>query len=374
MSGGRLAALFATALGSLLGCTDEPAVSPIVTVEKFDATQGCFAACGPGLGPAPELGLPRTCPMPADACGFRGGADQLRVVVDYGGVQFPTATNVKPPVITLLLDDHIETSTAPIVQEPDPKRVHFTSLLMAPPRLVRGLRISAKGGDGFEASVSGLTVSAPVLAVGVANCPAPSSAPCQLLADVGTAAVVVSAPPGFTPLQGTVSSLLDGYPQAQTVPLTLQPSGTDLFTGTAFLIVPPPSVNRSGPLGFWDIFATFGSTVTVQNILLSDPPVTVKVQGCPVAGGGTCSLKAGGTAVITAETSRGINEAQATLSATLDGISTPLQQSGQFTSTGVSTQSATFTIQLPNQPGSTWVATARIGPFSAQSQPVQLTP
>ena len=107
MSGGRLLALLASALGTLAGCTDTPAVSPIVTVEKFDATQGCFAACGPGLGPAPELGLPRTCPMPADACGFRGGADQLRVVVDYGGVQFPTATNVAPPVITLLLDDHV---------------------------------------------------------------------------------------------------------------------------------------------------------------------------------------------------------------------------------------------------------------------------
>lgn len=362
------AALLALALAPLAGCSDQRPVSPLLTIEKFDPALGCYAACG--AGPAPELNLPHVCPTPAEACGFRGGADQLRVVVDYGDVQFPAATNVTPPVIKLMLDDHEEVSTAPIVRVPDSARVHFTSLMLAPPHLVRGLRISAKGGDGFSASVDGLTVSAPVLSVRVATCPA--SAACQLFSDVGAAAIVVSAPQGFTPLQGTLSSMLDGYPQAQTVPLTLQPKGADLFEATAFLIVPGPGTNRSGPLEFWDIFASFGSTVSVQNIILSDPPVTVTVQSCPASG--VCSLKAGASTVVTVATVRGINEPAANLSATLDGISTALQQSADFGSTGPTTQAATFAVQLPNQPGSTWVATGRIGPFSQQSQPVQLIP
>lgn len=362
---GLAAALLAV---SAAGCSDERPVSPLLTVEKFDSAQGCYAACG--VGPAPELNLPRVCAAPAEACGFRGGADQLRVVVDYGSVQFPAATNVTPPVITLMLDDHEEPSTAPIVRVPDSARVHFTSLMLAPPELVRGLRISAKGGDGFSASVDGLTVSAPTLSVRVATCP--DSAPCHLFSDVGAAAILVSAPRGFTPLQGTLSSRLDGYPQAQTVPLTLQPKGAELFEATAFLIVPGPGSNRSGPLEFWDIFASFGSTVSVQNILLSDPPVTVSVQSCPASG--VCSLKAGATTVVTVETARGINETQASLSATLDGISTTLQQSADLGSTSAAAEGATFAVQLPNQPGSTWVATGRIGPFSQQSQPVQLIP
>ena len=134
------AALLALALAPLAGCSDQRPVSPLLTIEKFDPALGCYAACG--AGPAPELNLPHVCPAPAAACGFRGGADQLRVVVDYGDVQFPAATNVTPPVIKLMLDDHEETSTAPIVRVPDSARVHFTSLMLAPPHLVRGLRIS----------------------------------------------------------------------------------------------------------------------------------------------------------------------------------------------------------------------------------------
>jgi hypothetical protein len=360
-----------------LGCDDTPPASPRISLEKWDIEKRCFAHCGK-TEPAPELGLVDHCAMPAASCELLGGADKLRVIVDYSHILFDITTNVTPPTLMLHLGDREVPLQTPIVSTryADTKSVYFLSVFYAPPQPAERFAVLAKGADGYFGQTDFFALLPPRIAINLPGCT--MNPGCTMLADVGTAQIDISAPPGFAPLEGVVTSKLDGILQLQSAAVTLQPGAGDLLSGLARLVVPVPMSSTGRPINYWEITAAFGSTIGRYNVDLLEPPMSVVIRGCPIPPDGRpqppCTLPADSNTVIDFNVPRGLNETTAQLTATLDGVPTTLQQSGGYVVSGLSTQTFSTTVTLPNSPGSVFIATGRTGPYSRQSTTVTLAP
>lgn len=369
-------ALFGLAL-STLGCDDAPPASPRISLEKYDPEKHCFAFCGKSE-PASALGLADRCEEPAASCDIQGGADKLRVIVDYTGIPFDITTNVTPPSLTLHLGDRELPLNSPIVatRYDDMKSLYFLSVFYAPSQASDRFAVFAKGADGYSGQSDFFALLAPRIYI---NLPACTMSPgCKMFADVGTVQIDISAAPGFMPLEGVVTSRLDGIMQLQSAPVTLKLGGDQKLSALARLVVPVP-VNAGGsPLSYWEITASFGNVSARFPVDLTEPPMSVVIRSCPTPPDGRpqppCTLPAGSSTVIDFIVPRGLNESTGLLTATLNGVPTTLQQSGPYTVSGLSTQTFSTTVTLPNAPGSVFIATGRTGPYTRQSTTVTLTP
>lgn len=379
MRGGSSAvvgALLGVAL-SVLGCDDTPPASPRISLEKYDVEKHCFAFCGK-TEPAAALGLTDHCLEPATSCDLQGGADKLRVIVDYTGIPFDITTHVTPPSLSLHLGDRQLPLNTPIVatRYDDLKSLYFLSVFYAPSQAADRFAVIATGAEGYSGQSDFFALLAPRIYI---NLPACTMNPgCQMFADVGTAQVDISAAPGFMPLEGVVTSRLDGILQLQSAPLSFTLGGDQKLSALARLVVPVPINAGGSPLSYWEITASFGNVSARFPVDLIEPPMSVVIRSCPTPPDGRpqppCTLPAGTNTVVDFIVPRGLNESTGLLTATVNGVPTTLQQSGPFTVSGLSTQTFSTTVTLPSSPGAVFIATGRTGPYTRQSTTVTLAP
>lgn len=369
------AALFAGA------CDDQSPRMPTLLIEKYDAENDCFYPCSGQVADEVRQARGQLCPAVGQSCRFSAGTDQARVTVDYGTVPFALTTAVTLPTLSLRLGDKEVPLAEPLLsgryaQMADHSSVYFSAVFYVPSLVASTLQVLAKSGEGFAVQSELLPVSAPSIALSVANCMGQS--PCSLWANVGSAQLQISTGAAFLPAQGRVSSRLDGVELSDNQAVELVRVQSQL-RGKASLPVPVPNKGWSSPISSWEITATFGSlpsrTVSLQ---LTRPPLSVVVRSCPAGSGGAppppCALKAGTSVVVDFTAPAGFNEPQGTLTTSLDGIPTLLRVSGGFANSGFATATYSTALSLPSQPGSVWMVQGQAGPYIETSAPVTLLP
>lgn len=341
-----------------LSCQSDPAsVSPLVTVEKLDVVQNCYATCPGSNDPAAALKLVDHCPAPAAACGFNGGSDKLRLLVDYGAVPVPASSTVAAPTITVILDGAEQPLASPVSTPPAlGERRYFSAVLYAPEKQVQHLSFRAKGAEGFSLQVDGFSVMSPIFAVSVDGCADNNS--CMRTAAVGVATFTVDVPAGFSETSATLSSLLNGVLVTETEPVKLTPKGTTTLEGRATLNVPASNMAGSGVSDFWDVTVSVGGFQQMVHFVLSPPDIELALNGCTSG----CSSPLGEAATLTVTAPHDINATQAVITSDVDGM-----PSGQFlmqtwNAMDVNTRSAQLVLTAPAQ-GSHWTIHANVGEY-----------
>lgn len=283
------------------GLTTPPA--PQLSVLKR-MPEGCFAVATPDSPPAAALQLFGTCSYQADPT-LMANVDEAVVIVDYGpDVEFDTATDVPPPVVTITIDGAPADVPMRIgeVQRVG-SRAYFEATLRAPSQLTSDLRISAQINAGFASElVQPFAVVAPPLGLSLFECPDPTS--CELAGAVGDAHLVVSVP-GDEPQQVTIRQSL-GVDDPNILMATITPPSS-----TVALAVPAAPDGST-----WTVSASLlGGMPPSVTATIRAPLITAQLSCAP-----NCALAPGDQVGLHIYTPLGLQATQAFVTTRLNGV------------------------------------------------------
>lgn len=355
------------------GCSGESVPArPIVSVQRFDVEKACYSTCPEITPPAAELSLGESTCGTAAACGFVGGLDRLRVIVDYGAIEIDE--NVAPPKPTVtLIEDGVESAapSSPIEWRQSNGRIVFISSFIAPPRRVDGLAIRAKVVDGFVGMVERLSIDALDFDFDIVQCS--DDMQCDPIpADVGRLGVNVTAPMGTDSPTALLSSRLEGLPQLETTNVVLEPAqGGKTLEGYGSLSVPAGREND-----LWTIEVTLSKTTKTANLRLGSPNIEISVPACPKPMNGEtpiCTAKAGETIKVVVAAPFDMHQAQASLTYELNEVpSSGEPQAEDFVVESPDRKSAIFAVPVPNIVGAKWQLIGRVGKYKTAAAPIYI--
>jgi hypothetical protein len=313
----RAAAGLAVALGlAQAACgfeTPQPTQLSRVSVLRYDPGMDCYDDLTAATWPVdPALGF-NICGAPPSDAGWRGGVDQVEVVVDYGpDVQFEATATVPPPTVAVTADGQ-PASVAMTPSAPIPAgggRYYFTVDFIAPPIRSTNVRVGVSVASGFSYQVpTTFAVSPPTPTIAVTGC-APGDT-CTATAGVGSVEVTVTSP-GSVSQEISFRSLVNGIQQAESIPaVTTKAKGDHAEWVISF---PVPITDKQPAL--WVIEADLGpETAHTDAIQLGLPTIEASL-----ACGSSCTLAPGAATGVTVVAPEGIRADHASLTATLDGV------------------------------------------------------
>jgi hypothetical protein len=358
---GYIVPALATLAPLILSCKDQGPTVAVLSVEKLvpasSSTTACYQTCEGATPPSPTLKLPDQCkPARSISCGFVGGVDQMRVVLDYGDLTLSSSAGFVAPTAELLGDGALLTTQGmalgPLTAGAE--RPYATTVLLAPSVRVVSLTVQATlgeegGGDAFQQG--SLNIDLPSGTLTLPGCPA-ASAVCTRVLQVGQQQVAVTVPSNAAST-ATVQSLVDDVQQPTTsIPLTAIPGGQ--ISGTQSLDVPTTGKT-------WTIQGFVGAiSLPPQNITLVPPTLTAKLQGCSRA---PCGVTAGGAATVTIAAPQLSQVMTATLTSSIAGIDTGQPVTVNLTPCPRETICGVGVVPIPLTavPGSTWALQATVG-------------
>jgi hypothetical protein len=219
-------------------------------------------------------------------CGFDAGVGQLRVVAGVDVDVDPKEART-PPKLTVIADGKPTMVTeGQVVDRTTGERPVYSAVLDVPAEDATTLALHFKVVDGYEAEVSGMTISAPALSTRLFGC----QDACERPAGSGRASVSVRAPAGLQ--GGKLLQWIEGEPMT-TLEMTSTPSAPGFVEWRA-------SPETPSQLGAWRLQASVGSYLAEPiDVVLKDPAPHLDVVGCS---DDTCEKEAGvGKAEITLE-------------------------------------------------------------------------
>ena len=335
-------------LAAATGCTDGEPSGMLVTVQKQDTT-GCFSALPGGDVMANALPLHDLCTTTPPNGPLAGGVDVVRLVIDYGDLQFASSTVVPSPTVSMTLDGVSTPFNATVVPLTTGSFTSFFTTLTAPPQTVTGMLFSVQGAPGFSRGPLGpYAVQAPLVTVEVQNAQTCTSGAC-LIAALGTASISVTAP-GTVATPAMLTWTLNGVTQQQSATGSLTPQGmSHLVTG----VIPVP-VPFGGDNTRFQIAAQVGNAIGKSPVItLTAPVVAVAVQNEQSCSAGTCLTAAVGT-VSVAVTAPGVATTPATLTWSLNGVTQPQSATGMLAPQGIlNVVTGLITFPVPVAPDNT---------------------
>ncbi|XXX80711.1 hypothetical protein WMF30_18300 [Sorangium sp. So ce134] len=347
-----------------------------VTVQKWRADQACWATMTPDERVDPALLVPGdVCPDDA-APELAGGSDRVRVVIDYGDLEFSDGTTLPLPELTMRLDG-VETPSGASFDDPPRQnhRAHFIAIFVAPAKEVTAMRLSVQAAQGFGREVrTAFKVTAPTVTIDVPSCAGTEA--CAQASGVGNIEVEVSIA-GNVAEDVTVRRRLDGVLQQgeQTIrATTLDESGAGIrMRGTGFVSVPAA---RDG--AEWTLVAEWRSSkAEATPITLIRPTVDVRVTPCPADPTAACEMIAGvGRATlevaIPGRVASGVTFGSIVNNVLQEG-SIPVQSSRDVNLQGGPGMFLTASVLVPAGPaGAPWDLVAQFAGFSYPARQVTL--
>jgi hypothetical protein len=373
------------ALAGAGGCDPGP-VTATVTVERLvpgmplptgDASvapqtqdggaggESCFAPCSGSAAPNDAIVVGDRCADASPtACGFLGGTDQMRVVVDYGNVNISTPSSFTGPPLQLVGDGTVLTNTTlvPGVLAQGDQRPYAYGVLQVPDTNVFALVVQASpgGGDTVRAPAT-FTVTAQPGTMTLPGC----ATPCTATLQVGTLSVTVTAASNVPAQTATIQSVVDNVPQAAGLQIPLMPIGNNMVSGTQALAVP-----ASGTI--WTLNGYIGTlSLGSEQIALQRPSIVADLQGCLQTDGGVsanvgpCPVTAGGTASLSITAPANSEITAVTVVTTVDGVNTGTVFSGTLMPCDNKVDCTVVPVTVTGPPGHAWAAQATVGIFNS---------
>lgn len=355
------------------GCSPSiPETSGRIRIEKRDPEGQCFVPCGDQTLDPAEADVGGRCPetTPTPACGFAGGADTARVVVDLDDLVLDPKQSVSP-ALTLLFEDGSQSVSSPFVG-PTPGSVEgvYHLSLTVPPRPAAALTFRVGfGTPDFGVDSAAYSVGDAPVTLTVAGC---EEGQCTRAAGVGKAMITVAVPKALEAASATLVQSVDGAP-LDDVTVLLDRTEGNMKSGTHPVLVPI----RQDPLDppVWRLFALAGGFASPHvDIQLVPPDLEVEIVQCPPA---QCALPAGDEVTLVVSAPRDILPAAATVTWTLDGLVTgdqlpvELDEIEQDERMGA-VRRGYRKISVPDAPGKTWQLRARINESLEKSQEIQI--
>ncbi|RKG54049.1 hypothetical protein D7X30_29095 [Corallococcus sp. AB011P] len=338
------------------GCSaSELEEGPTLYVERWDAQQKCFRACGEVPAPPAELGL-ESCAdssvVPGESCQLRQGTDLLRVMAHYTDLRFDNLKEVTAPTLKMQLDGASQGSDKTLVQRhlkaPYDQEYAAVTEVFVPSTPGRSLTLLV--GDGtYTTPTPALPLTVPgELSLRVGSC---ASNICDgLPAGLGEEELVVSAPAGMGREAVVYATALG---QTTKLELALEREG-DRLVGRKFLSVP------DAPEGTWRFEGRIDSYALPTRVVnLTTPDISAHVEGCDSE---SCEAVAGiGTVGIVVRVPATLRNRQVTIASVLDGIEMPTSTPLELTEREADSFLGRKVLVAPNQPGSTWQFRVRVG-------------
>lgn len=341
------------------GCDDTRPSGLRVSVQRWNAQKSCYATLARGDALATDLPLEAPCAEPASDVPFVAGADRVRLVIDYGDVEFDEKTTPPLPKVKAVVDGIESTETIGAVRILASGRAAFVATLVAPAKHVDTLTFNVDVATGFaHAPVGPYVVVVPPIGITSQDCPSGS---CSLRGGVGNATFALST--SATVVQdATVTWSINGVRQSDSLPFKLNPVGDGRAVGVAFVPVP-----FAVPGSTWNVVATLGgSTASAPPIELTAPSITSSLTGC--GDGGTCTLKGGQDVVLSVTAPNRIRVKQGVVSTFVNGASGTGGVAVDLALEDLTKQTLTGSLPLKAPPtGGTWLINASVGGYPAQS-------
>jgi len=356
---------FVIGLGASACDKDPGPPTALITVEKLVAdSQGnsCYAPCPGSNAPSSDLtALSQRCPgTTAVTCGFSGGVDQSRIVVDYEQTEIANSSGFIGPQVQFVGDGSV-LLTGNLIAGPlatGPQHPFAAGEFFVPNQLARSLQIrTTLLSSDILATSAALDVSVTPGTIALPGCPQ-GPALCELQLQVGTQAVTVAVPSDTGLQTATVTTFVDDVPGTTIqVPLVLAPGA--VLSGTQFLQVP-----ASGKA--WTIGGSAGSvSLTPVQVSLAEPKLGVTIENCSAT---ACTLVAGTNATIAVSAPGHTQVSTASITTRTDSIDVAgaVTQALQPCANGLAC--ATFALSVPSPPVHSWQVVAQIGNFQVASQ------
>ncbi len=287
---------FVAFAATAVDCSDESALQPTVsvTVIAADGTHRTIDSCS------------------TSSCVLLGGQDRLQIGARYEGVTLPKDASLTLPKLTILADGKPLSDLPPFTQVGLDPRTFLTSALTTPRSEVTSLTVLVDGASGYSGELSGFSVTAPVLALQIAEC----MNGCMLRQGVGQIHILVSGwlAPGTS---ASVETSIDDVPQGlQSMP-KLDGDGSEPARGVLVLPVPSRGAN-------WTIRVSAAGTKPVDTSVmlapLGSPDLSLSIAECKSQ---PCSLPAGSSVTLVVSAPKETQAKEATLRVLKNGIYDP---------------------------------------------------
>lgn len=260
------AALLSALASPLAGCADDTREGPAVTVHRLDQGRSCYIHCDASAPIDPSiasaLGVEPCSSGAVEACVFEGGSDQIRVVADYGDIEFDSCLEVEAPLLSALLDNE------GIVEVPEMVpgcagglRYFAHRAFAAPVAESASVRFRVSSGAHFFSDSGPFPLKPPGLSIAVERCldPAGQAIPdCSLIAGIDSTLVTVTAPEALLD-DSAVLQFTTGLETSGSVTVGLEPSGSSTKSGSHRLPMP----DEAG--SYLTITAQVGGLVATHN-------------------------------------------------------------------------------------------------------------
>lgn len=348
----------------IAACAVESRVDgPTVTVERLDPAANCFARCDVTPASTSVL-LDHRCPEPPVTCGFDGGTDRVRVLADYGNLEFLDPSKVPAAVVHLFFDEQEVGSGFPLQLRVD-GGVSSVGEFTMPARNATSLRMTVRAADNFSTDVNGLTVNAIQPSMTVAGCVPLAS--CQRAANVGVLPVTLLTASNAPSVSASVTSWLNDVPQGPAQTFDLPLSATGLRQATLSLDVP------DAPGATWTITAVVGGTaLPPQSVTLVPAPLSAHVEDC--ADAGACALPAGHNVVVTLRGPRELRTQTGTLIQYVNGVPGVMTTPVTLDHIDALERYGRVAMAVPTADGGLWQIRAEIGANSTMTAPISISP
>jgi hypothetical protein len=353
---------FGTALFAIASCDDPGPSGMKVTVQKWNGTGQCYATL-PGSDKLDPV-------LPVESCvndandPLIAGADRLRLIVDYGDLQFAVSPGPPKPTVTSVLDGVSSANNASTTSLTSGDRTSFAANFMVPAQLADQLSIFVDAAPGFGRGPLGpYRVSAPDITILPQGCPISST--CETVGGVGSLPLSISYP-ATTKKVGTLTWTLNGIPQRESDSFSLDIVEKGIAIGTAYPLVPATAEGTK-----WVLTARIGdSSSSTPDILIHAPQIESRLDGC-TSMGSTCGVTPGQAVALVITAPRLIQAKQASVSTTVGGLPDVTAAKVDLATTDLikDTASGVLPLKAPVQAtsGSSWLIDVNVNGYSSST-------
>ncbi|NUQ71978.1 MAG: hypothetical protein HUU21_00165 [Polyangiaceae bacterium] len=320
----------------LAGCGDDTREGPALTVQRLDIGRGCYIHCDASalLDPAvvSALGVTPCSSGGVEACSFEGGTDQLRVIADYGDLEFDSCLEVESPALSALLDGEGIVKVPEMVPGCAGGRRYFAHRAFAAPvASSASVRFRVESGDNFFSDTGPFPLKQPAISIEAERCLDAAGEviqDCTLVAGIDSTLVTVTAPDAL--LDDTaVIEFTTGFESSGSVTIELEPSGGAMKSGSYRLSMPDEAgsyLSISAKVG--GLFATHAPIqlvgprpLQIEVVKLGETPDFIAPRAPSVAAGEPIeACRTFTAAVLAPDGAPGDRVALQTTSGTLDGV------------------------------------------------------
>lgn len=364
---------FATALLGFLamplaGCADDTREGPALTVQRLDVGRGCYIHCDASapLDPAvaSALGVAPCSSGGVEACSFEGGTDQLRVIADYGDLEFDSCLEVEAPALSALLDGEGIVEVPEMVPGCAGGGRYFAHRAFAAPiASSASVRFRVEASDYFFSDTGPFPLKPPNISIEVERCldAAGEIIPdCSLVAGIDSTLVTVTAPEAVLD-DSAVIQFTTGLESSGSVTIGLEPSGNAMKSGSYRLPMPDEAgsyLSISAQVG--GLFASHSpiklvapKPFKVEVVKLGEMPDFIEPSAPTIAAGEPIeACRTLTAAVLAPDGAPGDRIALQTTSGTLDGVGKAVEKELVWSG---SNRLITATLTLPATPLETGV-------------------